>query len=133
MDRSLLVVEDDVVQRDAIVNWFTRAGYRVVGVGHPRCALQAASFQQFQVAILDASLPEIDGIELIERLKRTQDAMQFVIMSGYEYPLPRAKDIGAFAFLLKPCKLTHLGMIIEEAFEKAVAEKPQAEPAGRTH
>ena len=70
-----------------------------------RQALEAASFQQFQVALLDASLPEMDGLELMHRLKRTQDGVQVVILSGCEYPIWRAKAEGVFAWLLKPCAL----------------------------
>jgi DNA-binding NtrC family response regulator len=128
MKRTLLVVEDDAVQREIIVQWFTRAGYRVIGVGHPRQALQAASFRQFHVAIIDISLPEMDGIELMRRLKTTQAAAQFVITCAYEYPRRHAEDIGAFACLLKPCKMSHLEMIVDEAFENAVSETSKEEP-----
>ena len=129
MDRSLLIVEDEIVQREAIVRWFTRAGYRIVSVGHPRRALQAASFQQFDVAILDLSLPEIDGIELMRQLKRRQEAAQFIILSGYEYPLSHAKENGAYTCLVKPCNLAHLETIVDGACEKAMAESPRVEAA----
>lgn len=95
MNCSLLIVEDDLGQLELLDAKFVRAGYQVVSVDHPRQALLAASFQQFQVALLDASLPEMDGLELMHRLKRTQDSVQIVILSGYEYPIWRAKAEGA--------------------------------------
>lgn len=122
MNRSLLIVEDDRDQLDAATRWFIEAGCQVLGVAHPRQALQAASFRQFQVALLDASLPEMDGLELMQRLKRIQDAVQVVILSGYQYPEQRAKADGAFACLVKPCRMALLEATVENAFERVVDE-----------
>src|SRR3972149_3590856 len=122
MPPSLLIVEDDLGQLDFLTAHFIRAGYRVVGVDHPRRALEAASFRQFQVALVDASLPEMDGLELMQRMKRTQDDMQVVILSGYEYPEWRSKLDGAFACLVKPCKLRLLETAVAEACVRGAEE-----------
>jgi DNA-binding NtrC family response regulator len=124
MNQSLLIVEDDLGQLELLSAYFIRAGYRVVSVHHPRQALGAASFQQFQVAVLDASLPEMDGLELMHRLKRTQDGMQVIFLSGYQYPIGRAKAEGAFAWLVKPCKMALLKTTVQKAFECAMDELP---------
>jgi CheY-like chemotaxis protein len=130
MNRSLLIVEDDPDQRDAATRWFVHVGYQVLSVAHPRQALLAASFQQFQVALLDASLPEMDGLELMRRLKRTQDGVQVVILSGCEYPLWRAKAEGAFAWLLKPCSRALIEETVQHAFEGAMDELPESSRRG---
>lgn len=124
MNRSLLIVEDDPDQLEAVTRCFIQAGYQVLSVAHPRQALQAASFQQFQVALVDASLPEMDGLELMHRLKGTQDGVQVVILSGCEYPIWRAKAEGAFAWLLKPCSRELLKTTVEHAFDCAIDEMP---------
>ena len=124
MSRSLLIVEDDLDQLEMSSAKFVRAGYRVVSVHHPRQALGAASLQQFQVGLLDASLPEMDGLELMHRLKRIQDGVQVVFLSGYEYPIGRAKAEGAFAWLVKPCTLALLEATVQHAFECAMDELP---------
>ena len=120
MNRSLLVVEDDAIQRAAIVQWLADAGYRVIGVGHPRQALQAASFRQFAVVVLDLSLPEIDGIELIGRLQRCQEAVHFIITSGFEYSRRHASAIGAFACLQKPFARAKLLAAVAKAYDAAM-------------
>jgi len=84
VDCSLLIVEDDPDQLEALVRWFSCAGYEVTGVDHPHQALEAASVRQFQVALLDASLPEMDGFQLMQRLNLQQDWMQFIILSGHD-------------------------------------------------
>ena len=122
MNRSLLIVEDDPAQLDALTHSFIRAGYRVVSVHHPRQALQAASFRQFQVALLDASLPEMDGFELMQRLKKMQHDIRVIIVSGFDFPIWRAKSEGALICLTKPYKMPLLEAIVVEAFEPAVDE-----------
>ena len=124
MRHPLLIVDDDVDQLMVVTRWFIQRGYHPVSVTHPRQALEAASFQQFSVALIDASLPEMDGLELMHRLKRIQDGVQVVILSGYEYPDERARGKGAFAWLVKPCELEILEAIIEQAFERPVFESP---------
>jgi WD40 repeat protein len=69
---------------------------------------------------------------LSRRLKATQEAAQYVITSAREYPGRHAKDVGAFACLMKPCKLAHLEMIVDEAYEKAVTDMPFTEPAAHS-
>ena len=133
MNRSLLIVEDDLDQLEILARSFIRAGYRVISVHHPRQALEAASFQQFQVALLDDSLPEMDANELMQRLKRTQDAVQVVILSGCEDPDRRAKVGGAFACLGKPCTMALLEATVEDAFERAVDPSPLCEQPALTN
>jgi len=125
--RSLLIVDDDADQLLILSRWFTRQGYRVVTANHPRQALVAAGAGHFQVAVVDASLPEIDGIELMRRLKLSQSDLQVIILSGYDFdvydsPAQLAKADCAFACLVKPCSLQVLELTIENAFHSAASD-----------
>lgn len=122
MDRCLLIVEDDPDELDILTCRFIQAGYQVVSVHHPRQALEAASFRQFQVALLDASLPEMDGVELLQCLKRTQQHLRFIILAGHQCSEPWAHVEGTFAWLVKPCNMALLETTVEDAFELAVDE-----------
>jgi two-component system, NtrC family, response regulator HydG len=124
LKRSLLIVDDDAYQLLMLTHWFTRRGYRVVTANRPRQALVAARAGHFQVAIVDASLPEIDGIELMRRLKLSQSDLQVIILSGYDFaehesPEHLAKSACAFACLTKPCALPLLEATIKSAFDHA--------------
>lgn len=123
MGCSLLIVEDDPSQRDTLTRWFSHRGYRVVSRAHPRQALEAAKSKEFQVALLDLSLPEMDGIALMQQLKRIQYSMQVIILSGYEYPMSLARSHGAFTVLTKPCGLKELEATLECASEQIVDEE----------
>lgn len=122
MGCSLLIVEDDPSQRDTLTRWFSQRGFRVASRSHPRQALEMAKSKEFQVALLDLSLPDMDGIELMQRLKRIQHSMQVIILSGYDYPMRRARMDGAFTVLTKPCSLKELEETVEAATERMVEE-----------
>lgn len=122
MGCSLLIVEDDQSQRDTLTRWFSQRGFRVSSCSHPRQALEAVKSKEVQVALLDLSLPEMDGIELMQRLQRIQHSMQVIILSGYDYPMQRARMDGAFTVLTKPCALTELEHTVEDASEQVAEE-----------
>jgi DNA-binding response OmpR family regulator len=124
MHRSLLIVEDDLNQLATLKCWFVRAGYQVTGVTHPRQALEAASFRPFQVAIINHTLPEIDGIELMRRLQRLLGDIQIVIQSYHPQAVSDAKAAGAFACLVKPCRMALLEATVEDAYERSTVELP---------
>lgn len=130
MNGSLLIVEEDSDQLEILVRWLTRAGYHVVGVQHPRQALAAASLRSFQVALVDAWLPEMDGLELMRRLKRRQKSLQVVILSCVGSEALEAQAEGAFARLVAPCRKAVLESTIHEAHALAM-ETACDEPAPR--
>jgi two-component system response regulator HydG len=125
MNRSLLIVENDPDELEILSRGFVGAGYGVVSVHHPRLALEAARVRQFPVAVLDAALPEMDGVELLRRLKRLQEAVHVVMIAGDARSLVQARADGAFACRLKPCRYALLEEIVEDAFEQAWNESRQ--------
>jgi DNA-binding NtrC family response regulator len=110
----------------------------VVTANHPRQALVAARGGNFQLAIVDASLPEIDGIELMKRLKHSHPDLQVIIHSGYDFaeydsPEQLAKADCAFACLVKPCDLASLQATVEHAFDHALEACPYGENFDSQH
>lgn len=71
------------------------------------------------VALLDATLPQMDGFVLMQRLHLPQDWMQFIILSGQDNLEWRANAEGVLAYLTKPFKLALLQAAVEGAFERA--------------
>ncbi|MDQ8027399.1 MAG: response regulator [Brevundimonas sp.] len=71
--RRVLVVEDDVVQRDAVRALLSSAQVETVGVGSAADCLAALAEQDFDCIVLDLSLPDASGSTLLETLSAESD------------------------------------------------------------
>jgi DNA-binding NtrC family response regulator len=132
LNPSLLIVDDDMDQLSTLSRWFSRRGYHVVTANHPRQALVAVGAGQFHAAIVDASLPEIDGLDLMKRLKRLQYNLPVIILSGYDFsnhaaPENWSSTDSAFACLMKPCDLGLLETTVTHAMYRRIDELPTGE------
>jgi CheY-like chemotaxis protein/signal transduction histidine kinase/HAMP domain-containing protein len=89
--RSLLVVEDHEVQRNAIISLIADDDVRIVGVKTGEEALKALSDERFDCVVLDLGLPDMSGFELIQRIKNDVDvSVPIVVYTGKE--LTRAEE-----------------------------------------
>jgi HAMP domain-containing protein/CheY-like chemotaxis protein/signal transduction histidine kinase len=66
--RSLLVVDDDQMQRDAIVELIGSSGVQTVPVGTAGEALEVLKSARFDCMVLDLNLPDMNGFELLDRI-----------------------------------------------------------------
>lgn len=122
MARSLLIVEDDPEMLDILASRFQRLGFHVAPAADPRQALTAADEREFDVALLDRRLSEQSGLQLMLELKSRMAGLRAIILSGYADPEfeEEALDLGAFAYLRKPCRLAEIETTIERALASPV-------------
>src|SRR5687767_8846362 len=78
---TVLVVEDDDETRGALVRELTSRGYRVEEAVDGRTALRRWDARRPDVVLLDLGLPDIDGVEVIARIRR-EASTPIVILSG---------------------------------------------------
>jgi CheY-like chemotaxis protein len=117
--KSILLVEDDLALRAALMEGLGDEGYDVTEAGNGQQALDALGTMRPDIVLTDLSMPEMDGIELISRLHK-EYARQFCIiaMTGGigaaeaarpDYVLLKAADaLGATHTIEKPFRLTAL-------------------------
>jgi DNA-binding NtrC family response regulator len=125
MQPSVLVVEEeDKFIRESIAHRLCRAGYSVSQLCHPRQALAATTARCYDVAILANELPELDGVSLMQRLRRRGGIHQFVIITRNDSDLQGkgATDHGAFAVLTWSSLQNELESTVERAVEESCAE-----------
>lgn len=110
--RRVLVVDDDQDMRDLITLMLRRAGYTAVPVASPFLALEVATSEQFELAVLDWSMPGMDGGELCTRMRADPDIPDtpIVILTAHadRETKERAFAAGADEFLTKPFTLAQL-------------------------
>jgi DNA-binding NtrC family response regulator len=117
---SILAVDDDDEFRAVVTRRFQRRGYEVEHTGSPLQAIAKAEQKHFDVAILDIAMPEMDGIQLLERLRQLNPDIQAIMLTGQgtiETAI-RAMKLGACDYLTKPCELAELEVKVEGAYEK---------------
>jgi len=108
-DRTVLIVDDDPDVCRFVVMVLTGQGYRTIGSRTGREALSSLR-GDIDVLVTDLSLPDIDGVTLIERVKAGCPDAGVVLMSGYaEVPRARLERLGIkWTFLPKPFPIQKL-------------------------
>jgi len=103
---SVLVVEDDPGIATQLVRGLERAGYSADSV---TMGVEALNRPRTDVVLLDLGLPDIDGIDVCRRLRRSSDTAIIVVTArGEESDRVLALDEGADDYLVKPFGLAEL-------------------------
>lgn len=103
---SILVVDDYVVTQRVLGAQLRKGGYEVITAGSGSEALYYLTERKFDLAIIDVAMPEMDGIMLLEKLRKERHEQKLpVIMltaSALDEDRIRAQAAGATDFLTKP-------------------------------
>jgi len=103
---TLLVVDDDLLNRDALQRRLARVGYRVLTADSGPSALAITGAERVDLVLLDVMMPGMDGIETLRQLRRTRSVSELpVIMvtakDGSD-DVVEALDAGANDYITKP-------------------------------
>ena len=100
----LLVVDDEPAIRRFLRTSLSAQGYRVTEVEDGRTALEALRGNPIDLLVLDLGLPDVDGFEVIRRLRDTGSAVPIIVLSSRsdEAGKVTALDLGADDYLTKP-------------------------------
>ncbi|MFN7133716.1 MAG: response regulator, partial [Myxococcales bacterium] len=80
--KNLLVVEDDDVQRQSIVNLIGNGDVKTTAVASGQEALEKLQQMHVDCMVLDLGLPDMTGLELIEKVKELQPTLPIVVYTG---------------------------------------------------
>lgn len=78
--RNLLIVEDDIVQKNALISLIGNVDINITAVETGREALEVLLLQDFDCVILDLTLPDIDGLELLAQIGETKNLRELPIV-----------------------------------------------------
>ncbi|QKJ31777.1 response regulator transcription factor [Mucilaginibacter mali] len=107
---KLLVVEDEPGLRDSIRDYFTEAGNVCETVGDYTSALQKINLYRYDCIILDITLPNGNGLDILKALKQNRHPDAVLIISARNALDDRLQglDLGADDYLSKPFHLSEL-------------------------
>lgn len=102
---TVLVIEDNDVMRELLARMLQRKGFAVETVANGHDGLTLFGLQSFDLVITDMVMPRMNGLELIQALKRMRPDVKVIAVSGHDDRigyLRVALQIGAKAVCLKP-------------------------------
>jgi DNA-binding NtrC family response regulator len=106
MDQTtrILVVDDDENIRKVLVAILEDEGYNVESVGTAKEAIEKTKKRFYNAALIDIRLPDMEGIELLTKIRDTTPKIRKIVITGYP-TLQNAVDAvnkGANAYVMKP-------------------------------
>lgn len=117
---SILIVDDDQSTCGSLTLIFGQEGYETETARTGREALRRAQRRFFNLALVDIKLPDVEGIELIARLKGINPDLAVTMITAYASleTAVEALNKGASAYIMKPLNMHEVLVIVREALEK---------------
>lgn len=119
MNNRLLIVEDEDTLRFSLNKSLTKNGYEVEEAACGNDAFQLMENQDFDLVLLDIRLPEMNGLEILEKIKLSHPQLPIIMMTAYgdvEVAV-RAMKLGAYDYINKPFMLDEIRLVIQKALE----------------
>lgn len=100
----ILIVDDESLIRETLAEYLTQEGFRTTTCPSGETALEVAHSEPFDLALCDVQLPGMDGIELLQRLRRLNPEMGVLLITAYATVdnAVEAFQRGAHDYLMKP-------------------------------
>jgi DNA-binding NtrC family response regulator len=117
----VLVVDDERPQRDILQTILQAEGYETLSAGNGRQALQVVGSQPVDVVLTDLKMPDMNGLELLAELLRSQPGLCVVLMTAHGTidSAVEAMRRGAFDYLTKPLEKDELLLVLRRAMERS--------------
>jgi len=117
---NILVVDDEEVMRSLICDVLGDMGYRIKTASSGKEALEKIKQSEFSIIITDLKMPEIDGLELLKRIKAMDLDICVIIITAYpsiESAIGAMRE-GAYDYIIKPFNIEELKLVLQKAAER---------------
>ena len=116
----IIIIDDEPDMLWALENMLLKHGHVVRKADKASEALSLMAKEKFDIALLDAKLPDMEGLELAARIKELDHSISIIMISGYYYRdddhMKKAMDSGLILnFVAKPFDHTLLLELVESA------------------
>jgi two-component system response regulator PilR (NtrC family) len=117
---SVLVIDDEEIMRDILGTLLEREGYSVRLASSGQEGLDLARSLPFDAVIVDVMMPGIDGLQVLDELKKHDDELPVLMITAYasmESAISAMKK-GAFDYITKPFKNDEVLVVLQNAIER---------------
>jgi len=114
---KVLLVDDEIGFADVLAKRLGKRGMAVTPAYTGTEAIQTIRKNDFDVAVLDLKMEDMDGIEALKIFKKAYPEMEVIMLTGHgsEKAAKEGIEYGAFDYLTKPCELEDLVKKIDQA------------------
>jgi DNA-binding NtrC family response regulator len=114
---SVMILDDEPIVCERLRSTLEKIQLDIETFTDPLEAIRRFSEKKFQLLITDLKMRELDGIEILKRVKEVSPETQVIIITGFA-TVEKAKEalkIGAYDFIAKPFKLSQLRDLVVKA------------------
>jgi two-component system response regulator PilR (NtrC family) len=125
MKTRILVVDDERSMREMLTILLEREGYEAVEAGNGTDALRLFEASPFDLVISDIQMPGLNGIELLERIKKLAPEVPVLMITAFataEQAVAAIK-LGAFHYFTKPFNNDEIRALVHNALEKRALQQ----------
>ena len=117
---TILLVDDDDVILDISSEYFQLKGYRVITARNGMEALAIMKKETVDCCVTDINMPHMDGMELAEKIRKIDNTIPVIIMTGFPSLKNSIKTLqnGVVDFLIKPVHFDELELSIQRVFRQ---------------
>jgi two-component system nitrogen regulation response regulator NtrX len=119
-NEKILIIDDEASIRSSLQGILEDEGFAVKAVETGEAGLEALKNQSFDLVLLDIWLPEMSGLEVLEKVKTSEENPKIVMISGHGTieTAVKATKLGAFDFLEKPLSLEKVLLTRQKRLEE---------------
>lgn len=120
---KILIVDDEKDIMEFAANFFRRKKIKVITAGSGEEAINLVSTEKPQIVLLDIKMKGMDGIEVLENIKKLHKNIEVIMVTGKnpeeEDAFKRCKELGAVNYVHKPLELDELDEVVMKLVEGA--------------
>jgi two-component system, NtrC family, response regulator AtoC len=117
--KRILIVDDEKLVRWALNQKCVEFGYQTLEAENGEAALRALQTETVDLILLDVHLPDLSGIEVLEKLKQAGETRSIIMMTADPQldDVKAALRLGAYDFVSKPINFEELSVTLQNALE----------------
>jgi two-component system response regulator AtoC len=123
--KSILIIEDDSLVRKTLTSQLGKRGFEVAAAETGEDGVRRFGESSPDLVLLDVRLPDIDGLEVLRRIKSKNRRAIIVVMTAFDdmKTTVEAIKLGAYEYLVKPLNAAELELTINKAVQVQALEE----------
>ncbi len=133
MSYKILVIDDEKLIRWTLEQHLAKDGYEVITADSAEKGFQLITDEAPDLVLLDNRLPEMSGLELLEKLNPAERGVMVIMITAYGLveTAVKAMKLGAYDYISKPFNLEEISFVIRKALEAGSLRRQVKQLRGR--